>query len=241
MALLTVVGLPPLAKDTQCLDSSERMKWQGAFLAYGRVSQTYSGDPMRMQKILSSVAILFAAIGSNISCQSHPDGYWTKPDRSQALTNEEYSVDSGECQALVESTSAEEAPATQANLFTHCMQARGYKWIVETQASHPVKKAAQQAALQCSNGRLITDAFGYQKCVPHGTKDGGILQEARRAIPPHVHSQDHVSPSTVPLTQPANGQAKDDFLCRQYAKESLSSTYAVYSQCMRDKGWAAEP
>src|ERR671921_93442 len=120
-----------------------------------------NGGHMGIQKILLSIAILFAVIGSIVSCQSHPDGYWTKPDRSQALTNEEYSVDSGECQALVESTSAKEAPAYQANLFTNCMQARGYKWIVETQASHPVKEAALQSAPQCSNGRLIADAFGY--------------------------------------------------------------------------------
>ena len=194
-----------------------------------------------LARFLSSTAILSAVSASIISCQGHSDGYWTKPERSQALTNEEYSADSGECQAMVESNSVEEAPAYQAKLFTHCMQAKGYQWIVETRASHPVKEAALLSAPQCSNGRLIVDAFGYQKCVPHGTKDGGILQEARRAIPPHVLSHDQAGPSTVPLTQPADGQAKDDFLCRQYAKESLSSTYAVYSQCMRDKGWVAEP
>lgn len=194
----------------------------------------------RLAGFLLSTAMLLAVGVSIVSCQSHPDGYWTKPERSQALTNEEYSADSGECQAMVKSDGIEEAPSYKAQLFTHCMQAKGYKWIVETQGSHPVKEAALQSTPLCSNGRRIVDAFGYQKCVPQGTKDGGILHEAR-VVPPYGLSHDQASPSTVPSTKPADGQAKDDVLCRQYAKESLSSTYAVYSQCMRDKGRAAEP
>lgn len=194
-----------------------------------------------LARVLSLSTILVTLCVGMTSCRAHSDGYWTKPERSQALTNEVYSADSAECQMMVESNSLEETPTYKAKLFAHCMQAKGYTWIVETQKSYPVKEAAIQPALHCSNGRRIVDAFGFQKCVPDGTKDGGMLQEARRAIPAPVLSHDQADSSTAPSTQPADGQAKDDSLCRQYAKQSLSGTYAVYSQCMRDKGWGVEP
>ena len=74
----------------------------------------------------------------------------------------------------------------QARLYTQCMQSKGYQWIVETRVSLPVKNASILSAsiAQCSNGRLITHASGYQKCVFMGAKDGGILQAARRVISP---------------------------------------------------------
>jgi len=48
---------------------------------------------------------------------------------------------------MVESNSLEETPTYKAKLFAHCMQAKGYTWIVETQKSYPVKEAAIQPAL----------------------------------------------------------------------------------------------
>lgn len=202
---------------------------------------------MRIQlRSLSSLAaaIIFGAIGGTVSCQSHPDGYWTRPDRSQALTNQEYPDDSQECQAMVASNGIGKDRQYQARLFTQCMQAKGYQWLVEPRVSHSLKNASLRSSpsvVECSNGRLITDAFGYQKCVPIGMKDGGILQEARSAIPPKFPLHDQTNPSTLQMTQPDDGRATHDALCRQYAKESLSGTYSVYSQCMMDKGWAPKP
>jgi hypothetical protein len=191
-----------------------------------------------------AAAIIFSAVGGIVSCQSHPDGYWTRPDRSQALTNQEYPDDSQECQAMAASNGMGKDRPYQARLFTRCMQAKGYQWLVEPRVSHPLKDASVRpspSVVECGNGRLITDAFGYQKCVPIGMKDGGMLQEARSAMPPKFPLHDQTNPSTLPMTQPDDGRGTDDAFCRQYAKESLSGTYSVYSQCMMDKGWASKP
>ena len=201
---------------------------------------------IRLRSLSSLVAaIIFGAIGGIVSCQADPQGYWTRPDRSQALTNQEYPDDSRECHAIVASDGSGKARPYQATLFTHCMQAKGYQWMVEPRVSHPLKDASLRASpslLHCANGRLIIDAFGYEKCVPIGTKDGGILQQARREVPPKIPSGDQANPSTLqPSRQPTDGRTKDDDDCRQYAKESLSSTYTVYSQCMMDRGWATKP
>lgn len=198
---------------------------------------------MQVKLKLSSslaVALLFSAISGTISCRSQPQGYWTRPDRAQALTNQEYPEDSKDCQAIAASNGAGRARDYQARLFTQCMQAKGYQWLVEPRVSRPkdVSLRSAPSPVECSDGRLITDAFGYPKCVPPGGKDGEILQDVSpRRYPP----MEQETPLPMHVIQPADGRSKDDVICRQYAKESLSGTYGVYSQCMMEKGWDSKP
>ena len=184
---------------------------------------------------------LCGAISSVVSCIAPPEGYWTSPYRSQALSNQEYSADSQGCQALVANDRFEKSASDKTDLFTHCMEAKGYQWVVEPRRPYPLNASARLNPLSiehCSTGRLTVDAFGYQKCVPRGTKDGGTIEEP----PGQTTMKNPSSPSEIAAkleqTSPASDdRRKDDEMCRQYAKESMSSTYTVYSQCMTDKGW----
>ena len=181
------------------------------------------------------------AILSIVSCGARPEGYWTSPYRSQALTNQEYSADSQRCQALVANDRLEKSHSYKTNLFTHCMEAKGYQWVAEPRRPQSLNASARLAPLSiedCSTGRLTIDAFGYQKCVPNGTKDGGTFQEPSGRTTTRTPSSTGAIAATLEQASPASDdRRKDDEVCRQYAKVSMSSTYAVYSQCMTDKGW----
>ncbi len=191
-----------------------------------------------------ALASIAAAVFGTVSCQTQPEGYWTNPNRSQALTNQEYPVDSQRCQALVASDNSSKPQPYKARLFTQCMQAKGYQWILEPRGRHLLNADAQRSPLSldhCSTGRLIIDAFGYQKCVPSGPKEGGASEATPSPAPSPVRSGDRVEAPVRPTYQSSDGRSKDDESCRQYAKESLSSTYGVYSQCMKERGWALTP
>jgi hypothetical protein len=203
---------------------------------------------MHLRLIHSSflpIACIAAAMSGIVSCQAGPEGYWTSPNKSQALTNQQYPDDSRRCQALVSSDNSEKTQPYKARIFTQCMQATGYQWVVEPSGRPSLNVDARRSPLSlgdCSKGRLTIDPFGYQVCVPTGTKDGGIFEDTTRPIPPKVPSVDRAkAPVSPPIDQRNDGRAKDDEFCRQYSKESLSSTYGVYSQCMKDKGWSPNP
>jgi hypothetical protein len=202
---------------------------------------------MGIRHFPSSLAAAFvaSALLGIVSCQTRPDGYWTNPNRSQALANQEYPADSKECQALVASDTFSKTQSYKARLFTQCMQAKGYQWVVEPQGARSLNPDAQRSPLSmehCSKGRLTIDAFGYHKCVPVGGREGGALEENHHpTIPSQFPSQDRAEARARPASQPHDARARDDESCRQHAKESLSSTYSVYSQCMREKGWALQP
>jgi hypothetical protein len=207
---------------------------------------------MRVRPTPSSFfAFLFisGAIFSTMACHGRPQGYWTRPDRSQAVTNQEFPADEQGCQALVARDSVEPSQTHKAKFFAQCMQAKGYQWVAEPRSPHPLHADAQRSLLspeQCAKGRLTVDAFGYQKCVPRGTKDGGIFEVTAPPPPrpsaitvPSGPSAD--APTMEQPSHPVDGRAKDDEACRQYAKESMSGTYGVYTQCMKDKGWSPKP
>ena len=191
-----------------------------------------------------TLAFIVPALLGAVACQTRTDGYWTSPNKSQALTNQEYPADSQRCQALVASDTLSESQPYKARLFTQCMQAKGYQWVVEPRGRHALNADARRSPLsleQCSIGRLTIDAFGYQKCVPSGPKEGGVPEETPPPAPPSFTSGDRVEAPDRPTDHPDDGRSKDDESCRQYAKESLSSTYGVYSQCMSERGWALKP
>ncbi len=191
-----------------------------------------------------TAAFVASALVGMVSCQSRPDGYWTNPNRSQALTNQEYPADSKECQTLVASDTFSKTQSYKARLFTQCMQAKGYRWVVEPQGPRSLSADAQRSPLSiehCSKGRLTIDAYGYPNCVPVGGREGGASEEPHHPVPSQSPSGDRAEARARPASQPHDERAKDDESCRQHAKESLSSTYSVYSQCMGEKGWALQP
>ena len=184
------------------------------------------------------VATITMAFGT-ASCGTDEQGYWTKQNLSQALTNEQYPSDSRHCEAMVANDGIGRSEDYKSALYTKCMQAQGYQWVTERPDSHLLQsshKTPTQIPL-CPTGRLIVDAFGYHKCVPTGGKDRGITIE----IPPRpLESAAKPSQENQPSVPsvPANNEWNHDHeMCRQYAKDSLSSPYGVYSRCMQDKGW----
>ena len=185
---------------------------------------------------------LWVAIGSTAACDGRPQGYWTRPDQSQAVINQEYSPDEAGCKALAQ---RETSQPHKARIFSRCMASKGYQWVTEAQGPYSLLADLQRSPLSsqyCSQERLTIDAFGNQKCVPRGDREGPQLKE-----PPHpTATPGPSSPGAIATTSeqkasPTDGRTKDDEHCRQYAKESMSGTYAVYSQCMRDKGWPPKP
>jgi hypothetical protein len=188
-----------------------------------------------------------AIMASHASCQSSQQGYWTKENVAQTLTNEQYPSDSQDCDAMSAHDAKARSERYKAILYTKCMQAHGYQWVVERPRPHPLATAGIKPAAisDCPSGRLIVDSFGYHKCVPVGTKDKGIPIEivprapieAAGLPPPDNHFPSPVQP---PQGSPTNDRWRQDHdKCLQYAKESLSSPYGVYTRCMQDRGWSS--
>jgi hypothetical protein len=177
------------------------------------------------------------------SCQSVDQGYWTKPDVSHALANEQYPDDSRQCDWLRSQSGNRLSEESKSTLYAKCMQSRGYQWIEEAPRSHPVKSATHSATEKqpCPTGRRIIDAYGYDRCVPAGGKGSGkTIQPSERVA--QVTEESSTAPTsaggpTDPSEQELEEWVKEDGLCRQHARDTLSSPYGVYVQCMQGKGW----
>jgi hypothetical protein len=158
---------------------------------------------------------------------------------SQALTNEQYPSDSQHCDAMAANDAPGRSEQYKAILYAKCMQAQGYQWVIERSQLIP-SRAAENASAQiplCPTGRLIVDSFGYHKCVPTGGKERGISIEG---IPPGPLEAASAPHPLLPNAPPNERWSQDHQVCRQYAKDSLSSPYSVYMQCMQDKGWSLD-
>ncbi|WP_447601163.1 hypothetical protein [Nitrospira sp. Nam80] len=190
---------------------------------------------------------LFGLALLGLSCQSTEQGYWTKHGVSQALTNQQYPADSQYCERLAERT-AGGSEKTRSNLYTKCMQGRGYEWIVEESRSQPAKPTANSTTSvePCPTGRTIIDSFGFTKCVPFGKKSGGVSPEISGTL---THKETQAEPkrdssaavegtAVEVMPPPENRWRADDRACRQHAQTTLSSSYGVYAACMQEKGWA---
>jgi len=186
--------------------------------------------------ILAMVGVL-----GTVACQTDEQGYWTKQDMSQALTNEQYPSDSRHCDAIAANDTTGRSEQYKATLYAKCMQAQGYQWVIEHSQSNP-SRAAENASAQippCPTGRLIIDSFGYHKCVPAGGKDRGISIESVSKLPLEAVSTPALENQPfLPNAPPNERWSQDHQVCRQYAKDSLSSPYSVYTHCMQDKGWS---
>lgn len=198
---------------------------------------------------LNTATVLLGVALLGVSCQSEEQGYWTKYGVSQALTNQQFPVDSQYCERLAEQT-ADHSEKARSTLYTKCMQGRGYEWIVEEPRSHPAKPAGNRPAdvEPCPTGRIIIDSFGFTKCVPLGTKGGGAnpeisgtLTQTENPLQPKGGSAEAGSIQSRPeATGPADDRWRaDDRFCRQQAQTTLSSPYGVYAGCMQEKGWSA--
>ena len=193
----------------------------------------------RTSRHLGQVAIIIATLAGAISCQSNEQGYWTKQNMSQALANEQYPHDSRHCDAMAANDGSGGPEEYKATLYSKCMQAQGYQWVVENSRKPPLSgdQASIKEISDCPTGRLILDSFGYQKCVPVGTRNGSVEIGTVSSIPadalplPSAVDQPPLSIAPAPDQWKQNHEA-----CRQYSKDSLSNPYSVYTQCMQEKG-----
>jgi hypothetical protein len=195
--------------------------------------------------LVSMFRVVAGVIGvmlCSVACQPLEEGYWTKPDVSQSMTNEQYPNDSEHCDQVASQNSNVLPAHTKGTLYTKCMHGRGYQWIVERPHSRPAISVGDSSiqVLACPTGRVIIDAFGYNKCVPAGKKDRAttpetIAQVGRKASPAQ-RTDDHPPKPDEQANEP---WVREDRICRQHAQDSLSSPYSVYAQCMQEQGWSA--
>ena len=177
------------------------------------------------------------------SCQSAEQGYWTKLNVSQAVANEQYADDSRQCDWLRSQSGSGLSEESRSKLYAKCMQSRGYQWIEEAARSHPAKSATHSAPQNqpCPTGRRIIDAYGYDRCVPAGGKGSGKpIQPSEPVAQVKDESSTALSSAGRPTDLPEQRLEEwiqEDGECRQQARNTLSSPYGIYVQCMQDKGW----
>ena len=114
---------------------------------------------------ISRVTTVVTAALLCVSCGPAEQGYWTKQDISQALTNEQYPADSQHCERFAAQNDGRYSDKAREKRYTKCMSARGYQWVVEEPVSFPEKSSGQSS-------RAHSCPAGYTNCVPAGTKDG---------------------------------------------------------------------
>jgi len=170
-----------------------------------------------------------------VSCGPAEQGYWTKQDISQALTNEQYPVDSPHCERFAAQNDGRYSDKAREKRYTKCMSARGYQWVVEEPVSFPEKSSGQLSrAHSCPAGSI--------NCVPAGTKDGGLNAEVNQSITQgESSSQKAESLPPNPSHQWNEQRLVEDRECRHQADATLSSPYGVYVTCMQEKGWSSPP
>jgi hypothetical protein len=132
---------------------------------------------------MNRVTAILAALFLDVSCGRAEQGYWTKHDLSQALTNEQFPTDSQYCERVAVQNGGRDSEKARAQSYTKCMYARGYQWMVEEARSFTAKSGNQATGdYSCPTGRGMVDAFGYIKCVPIGTKSGRPNPEVRQSV-----------------------------------------------------------
>ena len=187
---------------------------------------------------MNHVTVIIVMLLLSVSCGPADQGYWTKYDVSQALTNEHFPTDSHYCERVAVHNGGRDSEKMREQLYTKCMHARGYQWMVEESRSFPAKSGGQATSAEaCPTGRRIVDAFGYPKCVPVGTKSGRPNPEVRQSVTSEESSsgKNGVLPSNGPR-QSEEWWRGEDRECRHQADVSLSSPYGVYAHCMQEKG-----
>jgi hypothetical protein len=183
----------------------------------------------------SRVMTVISVVLLCVSCGPPEQGYWTKRDTSQALTNEQYAADSQHCERFAVQNDGRESDKARKKRYTKCMSAQGYQWVVKESVSPPEQSRDQ-------SGRAQSCPAGYTNCVPAGTKGGGLNPEVNQSITREDSS--HQNPENLPSTpshQSNEQRLVEDRECRHQVDATLSSPYAVYAACMQEKGWPSPP
>jgi hypothetical protein len=184
---------------------------------------------------MSRVTTVVTAALLCVSCGPAEQGYWTKQDSSQALTNEQYPADSQHCERFAAQNDGRYSDKAREKRYTKCMYARGYQWVVEEPVSFPEKSSGQSS-------RAHSCPAGYTNCVPAGTKDGRLNPEVNPSITQEESSyQKAESLPPNPSHQSNEKRLVEDRECRHQADATLSSPYGVYVTCMQEKGWSSPP
>ena len=184
---------------------------------------------------MSRVTTVVTAALLCVSCGPDEQGYWTKQDSSQALTNEQYPADSQHCERFAAQNDGRYSDKAREKRYTKCMYARGYQWVVEEPVSFPEKSSGQSS-------RAHSCPAGYTNCVPAGTKDGRLNPEVNPSITQEESSyQKAESLPPNPSHQSNEKRLVEDRECRHQADATLSSPYGVYVTCMQEKGWSSPP
>ena len=184
---------------------------------------------------ISRVTTVVTAALLCVSCGTAEQGYGTKQDISQALTNEQYPADSQHCERFAAQNDGRYSDKAREKRYTKCMSARGYQWVVEEPVSFPEKSSGQSS-------RAHSCPAGYTNCVPAGTKDGGLNPEVNQSITQEessYHKAESLPPN--PSHQSNEKRLVEERECRHQADATLSSPYGVYVTCMQEKGWSSPP
>lgn len=204
----------------------------------------YGEGPVRLKRHIRRGVLLAGLLSlgvSGASCHQMEQGYWTKQDVSQALTNEQYPADSQRCDRMALQDEGSRSETARAALYTKCMYARGYMWVVEEPMAQPGKTSGMAAdhVESCPTGRRIVDAYGFPKCVPIGRRDRALSPEVKGEMRRETElvSTDGVaigpSPAASSVEDDETPWVAKDRLCRRLAQDTLSSPYGVYTQCMQ--------
>lgn len=181
----------------------------------------------------SRVTAIAGAVLLLVSCGSPQQGHWTKQGVSQAFTNERYAADSQHCDRFAVQNDGRVSEKAREKRYTKCMAAQGYQWVVKESVSLPEQPRGSFA-------RSHPCPVGSTTCIPGETNAGGPYAEVNQSITRDEGSQPN--PANLPPSpsqQPNRPRPVAEQECRHEADASLSSSYAVYVNCMQGKGWSA--
>jgi hypothetical protein len=186
--------------------------------------------PVWKTGIATSRVTVVSAVLLCVSCGLPEQGYWTKEGISPALRDEQYSADSQHCERFAAQNDGRVSDKAREKRYTKCMSAWGYQWVVKESGS-----LAEQSRSHWSGAHSCP--VGYANCAPAGTKGGGLKPEVNQSITREDSS--HQNPANLPSQQSNAPQLVADRECRHQADATLSSSYAVYVNCMQERGWSS--
>jgi hypothetical protein len=182
---------------------------------------------------VSRVTAIISAVLFCVSCGSPQQGHWTKQGVSQAFTNEQYAADSQHCDRFAVQNDGRVSEKAREKRYTKCMAAQGYQWVAKESVSLPEQSRGSFA-------RSHPCPVGSINCIQGETNAGGPHPEVNQSIT--LDEGPQPNPANLPpsLSQRLNTHTPRPVAeqeCRHEADASLSSSYAVYVNCMQGKGW----
>ena len=201
------------------------------FFGFGRMPMPFWKTGVATSRVMTVVTAVLLCV----SCGPAEQGYWTKHGVSQALTNEQFPADSQHCERFAAQNDGRYSDKAREKRYTKCMSAREYQWVIEEPVSLPDQSRGQSTHAQSCPA-------GDTNCIPGGTQGGGLNPEVNQSITREDSS--HQNPALLPPNpsyQSNEQRLVEDRECRQQADATLSSPYAVYANCMQEKGLSSPP